>query len=502
MKILVWFNNEKFRILLLILLAMLVRMICLLSYENMPGIAISNVLQSLSVIDYPGFRHNFNGNCSMLYVYFLAIFLSIWRDPMLLPKIITVVFGILVVLPFYGCIKVIFSKRIAFLSCLILAFYPLHVVQSCITTSEAMYYFFIFSALYFFLDYISKTPKTSSFILSALAFNIAALLRFECWLFIPIFFFILLNKNKKSSVLFLGLLLIAPVAWLALNYFVFNLPFYTFERSAQTSNMEIMEKKIFYDPSLWSWLSVLWRSSGGLFLIGGLLGMITSIKLSGQKLFLAYFFVIGFTSLSVNSFIAHQWHHEKYSLILGLLLIPYAVFLFDHISDRFLQKKWWVYSLLLILLLINFYHIAQTRSVSLRYMNSVSTEDINDLSRWLRENLSSGRCFFIDWDPFAVYWQSIILKSGFPKERYQDIGTTYFQSSFQNSAGSFETFIKDQQPEYVVLNSKGPVQKVMNFDFNKKILVFGDITLEAVFTKDLGGHGKYQIYHVAIQRKL
>lgn len=501
MKILVWFNNEKFRILLLILLAMLVRMICLLSYENMPGIAISNVLQSLSVIDYPGFRNNFNGNCSMLYVYFLAIFLSVWREVILLPKILTVIFGILVVLPFYGCIKATFSKRIAFLSCLILAFYPLHIVQSCITTSEAMYYFFIFSALYFFLDYISKTTKTSSFILSALAFNIAALLRFECWLFIPIFFFILLAKDIKSAVIFFGLLLIAPVVWLALNYSVYKLPFYTFECSAQTSYTEIMEKKIFYDPSLWSWLPVLWRSSGGLLLIGGLLGMIISVKLSGKKLFLAYFFLIGFISLSVNSFIAHQWHHEKYSLILGLLLIPYAVFLFDHISDRFLQKKWWVNGLLLILLLINFYYIAQTRSVSLRFMNSVSTDEINDLSRWLKENLSSGRCFFIDWDPFAVYWQSIILKSGFPRERYRSIGTRYFQSSFQKSTRSFTTFIKDHQPEYVVLNSKGPVQKIMDFDFNKKILVFGDITFEAVFAKDIGGHGKYQIYRVTIQGK-
>lgn len=491
-----WFNSGRFRLAALVVLAMAVRVFYLLRNENMPGYAVKNVLQVLSIIDQPGFKQNFNGICSMLYIYLLVPFVYVWRDPVWVPKLVTLIFGVFLLLPYYGTIRVLFNPWVAFFSCCILVFYPLHIVQSSMTTSDAVYYFFIFSSFYYFFSYVTQKVQLSALYLSVLFLNIAALLRFESWVFIPFFFLILWGKEKKLAAYFLVLSMIAPLTWLFLNQMLSGFLFYTFFYSAQTSFAEIVAKSVPYDPGFWSWLAVLWRSSGPVLLITGVLGVLLALWLR-QKLLLAVFFMVAFLSLSINSYLARMWHNERYSIFLGLILIPYAVFFVYKIAEISSVRRKYLFLMFLGLPLMNFVQIAYSPVSSMWCMNSVSTDDIKDLAGWLKMHLSAGKSIILDSDPYAVYSQSILLKSGVSVGRCAFVDAMFFKKGFFANQKSFGMYLLSARPTLLILNSKGPLQKVLNFDLSKKMVVFSGVMFDRVFDKNLGGHGEYVVYRVS-----
>ena len=95
-------------------------------------------------------------------------------------------------------------------------------------------------------------------------------------------------------------LVIAPLAWLCLCKFVLGEFFYTFSNSARVSHAEIMAGRFSFDPRLWSWLAVLWRSSGPSFVVGGLIGIMTAFVF-GRKRQLSAFFLVPLAAFTVNT---------------------------------------------------------------------------------------------------------------------------------------------------------------------------------------------------------
>ena len=96
------FDGEKAGLFLLLVLAAASRIFFLFKYDNMPGFAENCVWTALRVLENPNLLANFEGTLSMLYVYAVAATLYFWRDPVLAPKVFTLVFGALSILPYYG----------------------------------------------------------------------------------------------------------------------------------------------------------------------------------------------------------------------------------------------------------------------------------------------------------------------------------------------------------------------------------------------------------------
>lgn len=491
-----WFDGEKDGLFLLVVFAAGLRLFFLLNYENMPGNATDSIVRAFDMIANPSLALNFDGNRSTLFNYALAVFLYFWRDPMLAPRVFTMIFGVLLVFPYYGTLKTLFDARIAFLSSLVLVFCPLHIVQSGTATVDSVYYFFLFASFYYFFKYKNDGEQKPALWASIFLFNMGSLLRFESWLFPPLFFFLLWPKSKGVAFRFLIFSMVFPCAWLLLNQIVYQDCLLTFRKAAMTAHTEILAGTVPYDPRIFSWLLVLWRSSGASLVIGGILGVLYAI-LTRKRFELALFFLVLLSAFTINSCSARMWHTERYSIILTLLLIPYAWFFADRLL-AFLKIRRTVFFIgLLIFPAAETWAIVRKPIVSIPHMFSLMTEDVYNLGLWLKKNVRQDETIIIGADRFDVYPSYFMLRGGIlPSSRCLIVWNT--TPSFEDRGG-FERYLWTHRTKYLVLNSEGCLQKTLGLDLNLKEQSGGGIVFEAVFEQEVPTFGKYIIYRISYQ---
>lgn len=487
-------GDEKEGLSLLLIFAVGVRLFFLLNYENMPGNATDSVVRAFDIIANPSPMLNFDGNRSTLFNYALAFFLYFWRDPVVAPRVFTLIFGSLLVFPYYRTLKRLFDARIAFFSTVILVFCPLHVVQSATATVDVAYHFFLFATFYYFFEYRDGPGRKSAFWLAILFFNITALLRFESWVFIPIFFLLLWPKDKKAAFRFLLGSMAFPCGWLLLNKVLYYDYFLTFKKAAMTARTEIAGGTVPYDPSIHSWVLVLWRSSGASLVVAGFLGMLGSLC-TRKKFELALFFLILLTGFTVQSCSGKMWHTERYSIILTLLIIPYAWFFVDGVLARLKIRRTVFFLGLLIIPLAEAWHITQKPIAAIPHVFSLMTEDVHSLAQWLNKNVRKDETVMIGPDRFDVYPSYLMLRGGLlPSSRCLVVWNTV--PPFKNKEG-VEQYIRKRRTAYLILNSEGYLQKMLNFDLEKETADLGEIRFTVMFRRDVPTFGRYLIYRIS-----
>ena len=434
----------------------------------------------------------------MLYRYALASFMYFWRDPQLAPRVFTVLFGIFLVIPYYGTLKVLFGRAVAFFSSLVLVFYPMHVVQSSVTSSDAVYYFFLFGSFYYFFSYKNGRERFSVLLLSALLFNIASLLRFESWIFIPIFFLLLWPRGKKTALIFFALLLVFPCAYLALCR-CYGLPlFYSFTAVSRSAHDQIMAGRAPYDPRLWSWLAILWRSSGASLVVGGVAGIAWAF-LTRQKRQLAVFFLMLLSALTVNTSSERMCSFDRYSIILGLFLIPYAGFLAEQALVFLKIKRKEFLALFLIFPAMNFWQISRGPNIQATGLFLEILPEIKAVGLWLKRDVRPGEAIIISADPADVWQNTLMLLSGVPSSRCLLLFRPLLGKGDFEDKGGFEGYLLAHRTRYLVLNSAGHLQKVLNFDLDRKRQFLNKCWLDVVFEQEVPAYGKYIIFRISYQ---
>ena len=419
-----------------------------------------------------------------------------WRDPILAPRVFTSLFGIFLVVPYYGTLKVLFDRTIAFFSSLVLVFYPLHVIQSGVTTSEAVYYFFLFGSFYYFFSFKGGRGRWPALALSALSFNIATLLRFECWIFIPFFFMLLWPKGKKEAFLFLALSVVFPCAHLMVSHLSGTGVFYSFTAPARTSHAEILAGRVPHDPRPWSWLAILWRSSGMSLVAGGLAGMIIAF-VTRQKRQLAVFFLVLWSAFTVNTLLARMWVHNRYSIILALFLIPYAWYFADRVLAFLRIKKKAFIVLFLIFPVITFWQVTRQPFFVMADMLFVTFPEIKAVGAWLKNHARADETIIISADRYDVWQNNIMLQSGVPSTRCLTVCTPLSGKGIFEDKGKFESYLLTHRTKYLVLNSEGPLQKVLRFELDQEKQRLGKLSFEPVFKQQVPGYGEYIIYRIS-----
>ena len=488
------FKNEKIGIFLLIVLAAAVRIFFLLHYENMPGNATDSVVRALRILEDPSLLLNFDANRSMLFNYAIASFMFFWHDPILAPRVFALIFGVFLVLPYYGALKILFNRRIAFLSSLVLVFCPLLVVQSGMATADTTYFFFLFAAFYYLFSYKIVEKRLSALLLSVLSFNIASLLRFECWIFIPVFFMLLWPKGKRMAILFLILSLVFPCVWLLLSKIKHHEFLVTFQTAAMTSRKEIAAGTVLYDPRVFSWLVVLWRSSGASLLIGGLSGIVLAF-LMRQKRQLSVFFLVLLLAFTINSCAARMWHAVRYCIVLVLLLIPYAWFFVDKALTFLGDRKTLFLLCFLIFPAVDAWQIARKPDSTMPHAVSLM-HNVTRVAQWLKTNVRQNETLIFGADRCDVHPNYIILRAGIiPLSRCMTVWTN--EESYLKNKKTFEQYIWDQRTSYLVLNSESYLQKMLSLDLSKKRQDLDGAVFEAVFEENVPGWGRYIIYRIS-----
>ncbi len=490
------FYGESLRLLFLVLLSAAVRVYFLFAYDSMPGDAAGHVERAWHILTDPSLKSNFEGSSSVLYKYALASFIFFWRDLFYAPKVFTLIFGIFLILPYYGTLKTLFNKRVAFFASLVLVFYPLHIFQSSVTTSDAVYYFFLFSSFHYFFRFQAGQERVLVLWLAAALFNIAALLRFESWMFIPVLSVLLWQKGKRIVLLFLILALILPLADMALNHIYCDDFLYTFHVAGKTIHASIAAGKVPYDPRFWSWLFLLMKSSGPALVIGGLLGMALAMFLR-QRMQLAIFFMLLFLMFSMSSYMARMWHHDRYSIPLALLLIPYAWFLVDR--ALFVPGKWKkiFFVCFLAFPVMDFWPMLCRPAEAIPLMVSSTPHEIKEISAWLKNNVRPDETLVIDPDPYNLYSGKILIHSGILSTRSLLIVSPLLEQTTFPRRQDFLRYIRRHRTKYLFLNSKGYLPKILGFDPGNKKVNLDEVSFEVVFERNMGDFGKYLIYSMS-----
>ena len=494
-----WFDSDKILLSLLIFLSAAVRIFFLIKFDNMPGDAAGHVERALRILENPGLFLNWDGNSSTLYKYGIASFMWFWHDPVLAPRVFTALFGIFLVVPYYGTLKILFDRTIAFFSTLTLVFYPIHFIQSSVTTSNAVYYFFLFGSFYYLFSYKIVKKRLSALLLSVLSLNVASLLRFECWIFIPVFFMFLWPKGKRMAFLFLILSLVFPCVVLVLNQFFCHDFFYSFNAASRTANAEIAMGRFPYDPRWWSWLDLLWQNSGPSLVAGGLSGIVLAF-LTRQKRQLSIFFLVLLLAFTINTVSARMVVATRYSVIFGLLLIPYTWFFVDRLLT-FVGLRRIVFFILILLsiLTVDFAQALWKEIPRTTELLCITPPGIKNIARWLKDHVCAGDFLVIEADSHDGFPSNILLRSGIHSKKCMLVYAPLFENGFFKNKEKAKKYLLTMRPKYLVLNSEGYLKKVLNFDLSQKNQSLEGISFKVVFEQyePLFEIAKYIIYEIS-----
>ncbi|MFH1460162.1 MAG: glycosyltransferase family 39 protein [Candidatus Omnitrophota bacterium] len=265
------------------------------------------------------------------HLFFLFITLKLFYDTLFAPRLVSLLFGSVLVFPFYYYTKSIFNTKIAVFSLFAIALYSQHIIYSVIATQDTTFHFFLFlSFLLFFFH--CKTQNQKYLFFTALALGFTGLCRYEGMAFIPLFTFFIAKNNFKRAIVFFLLASLLPLSWIFINYkFGDNSTFFDFSSCfgsgvpMQFHWIRSQGFKIDFIDKLLYWPLILVNTLGWATPILGLGGIIYCLK-EKKNFFSVTAFIMLFLMFMVKTLEEQVYLQPRYSITLGLMLIPFSLY--------------------------------------------------------------------------------------------------------------------------------------------------------------------------------
>ncbi|KAA3615386.1 MAG: phospholipid carrier-dependent glycosyltransferase [Calditrichaeota bacterium] len=288
----------------------------------------------------------------VLHVTFIGLGLLLWNDPLVTPRVVSLIMGLLTFFPFYIMCKEYFNRRIAYLSLFLLSFYTLHVKFSAVTGSESTFVFFMITALAYLFKYANDT-QIKFLIISGFSLGLACLARYEGMLFIPLLpllwldtprdfkdFFDFRSHLFQASMIFWIAVMIPVGLWMLGNYIGTGHPLPAMvivEESHRLFN-EVVKYFLGHKFTIIYFLAfipgVLLITLTPPVFLGGLWGVLRIFKNRNfRTLFLINLFFM-LTQLFSGKVIL-----VRYTILSGVLMVPYAAYGFYSLYQRYMNGK-------------------------------------------------------------------------------------------------------------------------------------------------------------------
>lgn len=319
--------------------AFCLRLFLLLQSDNYDGLAIEKTIKAINILKDPSILRNYDSAHTPLPNYLFALALLFWNDPFITTRVVSLLFGSLLVFPFYYYLRLAFDQKTALFSLLIACVYPQHVIYSVLSTGETMFHFFLFSSLYFFIKFKAEASKNSYLMFSAFLLGCATLCRFEGGLFIPLLTLFLLKGKKMEPFLFFCIAMILPGWWMLVSYLANHDPLSFLHASGVTSSAQInlhrdmTGLKLAVLDRILFWPKMLWETLTPAVAVSGFLGLGYSLW-KKKHLYSVSLFLTLFLALIYKSAKEELVFHYRYGFTLALLLIPFSVFLFKQFTHK------------------------------------------------------------------------------------------------------------------------------------------------------------------------
>ena len=331
--------DYRLKIALVALLCATLRIIVFLLTDNVEGDGAVRVYETYRWMDSP---HFITGGVWLPRNYYLtALFLWIWNNPLVTPRILSLLAGVLTLFPFCAVVKNYFGEKSAIISGIIFSFYITHMVYSVLGLAEAPFLLFVFTSFYFLSLALNKEKHFWRFLfLSIIFFIFAEMTRIESWLLIPFFaLFLYLRNFKKGAFYFILFASAFPIFWLLGCYLDTGdfLPLASANINPENLAYWTTAKKIYAYPY------ILLKFITPLILLFSLAGLVKNF-MAKEKYEAGICFLVQLSFLvSITVFGTNAAPKPRYTLLSSLFLIPYfydgfKVFLSIIKSERILAS--------------------------------------------------------------------------------------------------------------------------------------------------------------------
>lgn len=191
-----------------------------------------------------------------------GLFIGLFGDLTLGPVIANTFFSVLTLVYLYLLLEKVFTKEIAFISCLIYCVFPFQVWLSASGMPEPVFFFFVTACVYYFMLWYKHIYEQNSWrylVAASVSIALANMFRYEGWFFTAaliiltcVLSYIRLRLTRKFYIN-AALSLISAVTilwWLWLNYSDYNDPFFFIKETtkiyAGLSNAGFIQRAIQY----------------------------------------------------------------------------------------------------------------------------------------------------------------------------------------------------------------------------------------------------------------
>lgn len=355
--------------------------------------AVSRVFYSISWLENPHWIISYFW--APFHFYLIGFILSIWNNTIYAPIVINIMLSGLTLIPFYNFTKREFNNNGAFVATIFLAISPILFRNSLMSLSETPYLFFVVLSM----DFLSRGIRKNSnlfFLISGLCMTIAAGFRYEPWIIMIIFvFIILLLKKPKQAILFCSTAFIFPAIWLIQNYVATNNPlfFLNWAKEAMKRNENIEFE---------SYLRRLWFFPFSWMIALGPPAAFVAIK----AIFKSYFhnnlrsvyiwsipFWIMFFILEYNCFNGVILVQHRFTGTLVVFSLPFVAIYFNELTKIKIRSAW-IFGALTI-------GLSFLYNTDVKLIPRLKDQSFYTISRSVQKNITNESCLimdFVGWD--------------------------------------------------------------------------------------------------------
>jgi len=422
-------------------------------------------------------------NFAPLHAYFIIAGLEIWNNVSVTPRLISLIFGIFFIFPFYGLIRKLFDDRVALISGILLAFYPLHARLSVLSLAMVPFVFCLFLSLYCFFVY-KENKKLQYLIYSGIFLNFAGALRYEGWIFIPILLLFLIRENKKHLLIFVLIVLIIPSLIMVISYKMFDNPVNFAYISTQVHKHLLSSLQL--NHIVFGWIISLKQVFYTTILLISAIGIVYSIF--SKKRFYHYFALIFFALFIVYEYRLlnrhFTFHIRRYVLPMSLLIFPYISVGILSCGKIIKNEKIKRFVILIIVSTIVFFW---SKKIILDSLNSQPPIELKECTELLGKYIKPQDTILLD--SLVNYHPYVIINSGLKIEQFLNCqykpSGKIIEKSFYN--------ILDKEPDFVFYSFKsGRLKEILSFDSDNSVEWFKNLKFITIFSS-----GEYRIYRIS-----
>ncbi len=290
------------------------------------------------------------GHWLPLQIWISGSLLWLWNDVWLVPRLVSLAFGIATIWPFYKLVREVFSREVTVAAALLFVLYGLQIYQCSSSGGEPLYFFFVFWALFHQARWW-KALEPRSLIFAGLFWIPATLTRHEAWWVAPSCVLLALVRaladERRATLLlpvvgFGALVAAGPAFWMTVCAAVKGDALWILHSSQHT----ISTASAYWSRPWWYrlafWPVGLTLSIGPFVLLTASVGIAKAVRERTYPLLLVGYalgFLLPFWTLQM---LGNSGVNVRHTLFPGTLLFPFAAFALEGKLDGVRLARWTV----------------------------------------------------------------------------------------------------------------------------------------------------------------